>query len=121
MLQRAKYFLETFPQSPFLAQAYEVAARACFDVQDYPSGLSYAENSLLLLPENSLLLVAVADIEAREGRNNAAIASCPRRSGRSRAIRSSSHGRAPRLAGTETKAGGHSQFRAGTFRASESA
>jgi hypothetical protein len=73
MLQRAKYFLETFPQSSFLAQAYEVAARACFDVQDYPSGLSYAENSLLLLPENSLLLVAVADIEAREGHNDAAM------------------------------------------------
>ncbi len=37
------------------------------------SGLSYAENSLLLLPENSLLLVAVADVEAREGHNDAAI------------------------------------------------
>jgi hypothetical protein len=73
MLQRAKYFLETFPQSSFLAQAYEVAARACFDLQDYPAGLSYAESSLLLLPENSLLLVAVADIEAREGHNDDAM------------------------------------------------
>jgi Doubled CXXCH motif (Paired_CXXCH_1)/Cytochrome c554 and c-prime len=73
MLQRAKYFLETFPQSSFLAQSYEVAARASFDLQDYPSGLSYAKNSLLLLPENSLLLVAVADIEAREQHNDAAM------------------------------------------------
>jgi tetratricopeptide (TPR) repeat protein len=73
MLQHAKHFLETFPQSSFLAQAYEVAARASFDLQDYASGLSYAKDSLLLLPENSLLLVAVADVEARAGHNAAAI------------------------------------------------
>ena len=73
MLKRAKHFLETFPQSSFLAQAYEVAARASFDLQDYELGLSYAEDSLLLLPENSLLLVAVADVEARAGHNAAAI------------------------------------------------
>jgi len=73
MLQRAKFFLDTFPQSAFLAQAYEVAALASFDLQDYQSGLSYAEKSLALLPENSLLLVPVADIEARERRNEVAI------------------------------------------------
>ena len=73
MLQHAKYFLETFPQSSFLAQAYEVAARASFDLQNYVLGLRYAEDSLRLLPENSLLLVAVADVEAREGHNGAAI------------------------------------------------
>jgi predicted CXXCH cytochrome family protein len=73
MLEHAKFFLETFPQSAFLAQAYEVAARASFDLQDYPSGLKYAEKSLALLPENSLLLVPVADIEARERRHDSAI------------------------------------------------
>ena len=73
MLQRAKFFLDTFPQSAFLAQAYEVAARSSFDLQEYQSGLSYAEKSLALLPENSLLLVPVADIEAREHRNEVAI------------------------------------------------
>jgi len=73
MLQRAKFFLDTFPQSAFLAQAYEVAARASFDLQDYRSGLSHAEKSLELLPENPLLLIPVADIEAREHRNEAAI------------------------------------------------
>jgi predicted CXXCH cytochrome family protein len=73
MLEHAKFFLETFPQSAFLAQAYEVAARACFELEDYPSGLNYAEKSLALLPENSLLLVPVADVEAREHRNDAAI------------------------------------------------
>jgi hypothetical protein len=73
MLKRAKFFLDNFPQSAFLAQAYEVAAQASFDLQDYQSGLSYAEKSLALLPENSLLLVPVADIEARERNNQAAI------------------------------------------------
>jgi tetratricopeptide (TPR) repeat protein len=73
MLRRAKFFLDTFPRSAFLAQAYEAAARASFDLQDYQSGLSYAEKSLALLPENSPLLVPVADIEAREHRNEVAI------------------------------------------------
>ncbi len=73
MLQRAKFFVDAFPQSAFLAQAYEVAAQASFDLQDYQSGLSYAEESLVLLPENPLLLVPVADIEAREHRNEVAI------------------------------------------------
>jgi hypothetical protein len=73
MLRDAKLFLDRFPQSAFLAQAYEVAARASFDLQDYQPGLGYAENSLALLPENVLLLVPVADIEAREHRDDAAI------------------------------------------------
>jgi predicted CXXCH cytochrome family protein len=73
MLQAAKFFLDTFPHSAFLAQAYEVAARACFDLRNYQSGLSYAEKSLALLPENALLLVPVADVEAREQRNEAAM------------------------------------------------
>jgi hypothetical protein len=73
MLHQAKFFLDTFPQSAFLAQAYEVAARASFDLGEYQLGLSYAKKSLALLPENSLLLVPVADIEAREKRNDSAI------------------------------------------------
>ena len=83
MLRHANFFLDAFPQSAFLAQGYEVAARACFDLQDYQSGLSYAGKSLALLPENSLLLVSVADIEAREHRHDAAIAHAhPARGGR---------------------------------------
>src|SRR5437588_10319548 len=69
MLGRAKGFLIRFPQSAFLAQAYEVAARANFDLEKYESGLDDARKSLALLPENPLLLVAVADVEAREGLN----------------------------------------------------
>jgi hypothetical protein len=69
MRTRAEAFLARFPQSAFLAQAYEVAARGSFDLGTYGAGLQYAEKSLTLLPENPLLLVAVADVEAREHRN----------------------------------------------------
>ena len=74
MLARAEAFLARFPQSAFLAQAYEVAARAGFDLEKYESGLEYAHESLALLPENPLLLVPVADVEAQRRLNEAAIA-----------------------------------------------
>lgn len=73
MLAQAEAFLTRFPQSAFLAQAYEVAGRASFDSQKYESGLDYARKSLALLPENPLLLVPVADVEARQRLNQAAI------------------------------------------------
>jgi predicted CXXCH cytochrome family protein len=71
MLEIAKSFLARFPQSAFLFQAYEVAARASFDLQDYDSGLNYAEKSLALLPENPLLLVHMpfARMVSRDGRH----------------------------------------------------
>src|SRR5216683_6340996 len=74
MRARAEAFNARFPQSAFLAQAYEVAARGCFDLGEYELGLSYAQKSLVLLPENPLLLVPVADVEARQHLNSAAIA-----------------------------------------------
>src|SRR6266446_3551923 len=73
MLEIAKSFLAQFPQSAFLFQAYEVAARASFGLEDYDAGLNYARESLTLLPENPLLLVSVADVEARKHLNDAAI------------------------------------------------
>ncbi len=73
MRTRAEAFLVRFPQSGFLAQAYEVAARGCFDLAEYEPGLGYAQQSLALLPENPLLLVPVADVEARQNLNSAAI------------------------------------------------
>jgi predicted CXXCH cytochrome family protein len=73
MRLRAEAFLAQFPQSAFLAQAYEVAAHSCFDLADYERGLANGRQSLALLPENSLLLVAVADVEARQHLNSAAI------------------------------------------------
>src|ERR1700693_4254048 len=52
MRPRAEAFLVRFPQSAFLAQAYEVAARASFDLESYQPGLNYVEKSLAPLPEN---------------------------------------------------------------------
>ena len=74
-LALAKAFLQDYPQSAFLAQAYEVAARASFDLEAFDSGLKYARLSLQLLPENPLLLVAVADVQVRQHQNELAIAS----------------------------------------------
>jgi predicted CXXCH cytochrome family protein len=74
MRAHGENFIAQFPQSAFLAQAYEIAARACFDLADYALGLKYAHESLGLLPENPLLLVSVADVEARQRLNFTAIA-----------------------------------------------
>jgi hypothetical protein len=73
MLEQAKLFLTRFPQSAFLFQAYEMAARASFGLQDYDAGLTYAKQSLTFLPENPLLLVSVADVEAQKHLTDAAI------------------------------------------------
>src|SRR5579862_5956181 len=73
MLQQANSFLGRFPQSSFLFQAYDVAARASFRLEDYDAGLNYARASLTLLPENPLLLVSVADVEAQKHLHDAAI------------------------------------------------
>src|SRR5580658_3367291 len=75
MLQAAKSFLQHFPQSAFLAQAYEVAADSSFDLHDYPTGLDFAKKSLTYFPENPQLLVAVADVQARQHLNDDATAS----------------------------------------------
>src|SRR5258708_19662489 len=72
-LQQAKSFLAQFPQSAFLVQAYEVAARDSFGLEDCAGGMNYARESLTLLTEKPLLLVSVADVEARKHLNDAAI------------------------------------------------
>ena len=56
MLKAAKSFLQDFPRSAFLAQAYEIAADSSFDQHDYPAGLDFAKKSLTYLPENPQLL-----------------------------------------------------------------
>jgi predicted CXXCH cytochrome family protein len=71
--EQANLFLARFPQSSFLFQVYEIAARAGFAQQDYEAGLKYARESLTLLPENPLLLVTVADVEAQQHNTAAAI------------------------------------------------
>jgi predicted CXXCH cytochrome family protein len=75
LLGDAQAFLQQFPQSAFLAQVFEIAARSSFDQNDYKQGLEYARQSLALLPENPLLLVAVADAQAGESQDKAAMAS----------------------------------------------
>jgi predicted CXXCH cytochrome family protein len=64
-LKLAEGFLGAYPQSGVLAAVYEVAAKASIEFGDYRRGLEYASASLKLLPENPLLLVSVADVQAR--------------------------------------------------------
>src|ERR1700677_4927042 len=75
MLDAARAFLQQFPESAFLAQAFDSAARSSFDEGDYKGGLEYARESLALLPEDPLLLVAVADVQAAQLQDDAAITS----------------------------------------------
>jgi hypothetical protein len=75
LLALARSFLEKYPQSAFLAPVAETAARSSFDLNNFKSGLEYAHLSLSLLPENPMLLVAVADVQAALQQNEAAIAS----------------------------------------------
>jgi predicted CXXCH cytochrome family protein len=69
----ARTFLQQYPQSAFLATVYERAARSSFDLGDLTAGLSFARQSLALFPENPLLLVAVADVQARTAHPDAAL------------------------------------------------
>src|SRR6202034_3499687 len=64
LLALSRSFLLTYPRSAFLAPAADAAARSSFDLGELKSGLDYAHLSLSLLPENPLLLVAVADVQA---------------------------------------------------------
>jgi predicted CXXCH cytochrome family protein len=73
MLAKAQSFLEKFPQSALLAQAYEVAARSSFDSAHFTEGLEFARQSLAFFPENPLLLVAVADVQSHQKMTEAAI------------------------------------------------
>jgi predicted CXXCH cytochrome family protein len=68
----AESFLADYPQSAFLAQVYELAARGYIDSKDYRGGLEHASRSLKLLPENPLFLVLVANTQALEGLTTAA-------------------------------------------------
>jgi predicted CXXCH cytochrome family protein len=60
-------FIQQYPQSWFLSQAYDVAAKASIDLGDNKSAIQFGRESLRLLPENPLLLVPLADVETQEG------------------------------------------------------
>jgi len=63
----AQTFVQTYPRSWLLSQAYDVAARSSIDLGDYPGALNEAEFSLRLMPENPTLAVLVANLQARQG------------------------------------------------------
>ncbi|HEV2276430.1 MAG TPA: cytochrome c3 family protein [Acidobacteriaceae bacterium] len=75
LLPLSRSFLERYPQSAFLSTVADKAARASFDLGDYKGGMEYARFSLSLLPENPLLLVAVADVQALLMQNEPALSS----------------------------------------------
>jgi len=61
----AEAFAESYPQSWLLAQAYEIAAKACIDLEDYASALRFGSQSLRLFPENPLLVVPLANVQVQ--------------------------------------------------------
>jgi tetratricopeptide (TPR) repeat protein len=66
-LKLSDEFLAHYPQSWFLPQVNEVAAKAAIELGDYDRALTYGRESLRLLPENPLLLVLLANVEVLRG------------------------------------------------------
>ena len=62
----AEAFLASYPQSWLLAQVYEIGAKAYIDLEKYDLALQMGRNSLALLPENPLLAVPLANVQARQ-------------------------------------------------------
>jgi predicted CXXCH cytochrome family protein len=65
--ERALEFIERYPRSTLLKEAYEIAARACVALGDELAGLEWAKRSLRLLPENPFLLAMAANLAAKHG------------------------------------------------------
>ena len=63
----AQAFIDSYPQSWLLAQAYDIAARSSIDLGHYEAALQEGRFSLRLMPENATLLVLIANVEARSG------------------------------------------------------
>lgn len=63
----AENFLEHYPQSSFLSQAFEIAAKASIDLGDNKAAIHFGGEAIKLQPENPLLLVPLANIQIREG------------------------------------------------------
>jgi predicted CXXCH cytochrome family protein len=58
-------FITAFPDSWLLAQVYEIASKTNLDLGDLNASLDYGARSLRLWPENPVLLVPVANIQAK--------------------------------------------------------
>ena len=70
--QRAMDFVERYPRSVVLREAYELAARASATLGDDNGALEWGKRALRLLPENPLLLAMMADLAARHGQHQLA-------------------------------------------------
>jgi predicted CXXCH cytochrome family protein len=70
--QRAADFVERYPRSVVLRDAYEQAARASAVIGDDNGAIEWGKRALRLLPENPFLLAMVADLAARHGRQQLA-------------------------------------------------
>src|SRR5262249_946885 len=66
-LKLAETFLSNYPQSWVLSEVYEIAAKAAIELDDYDRAIRHARASLAILPENPLLLVPLANVEAHQG------------------------------------------------------
>jgi predicted CXXCH cytochrome family protein len=70
--QRAVDFVERYPRSVVLRQAYEQAARASAVLGDDNGAIEWGKRALRLLPENPFLLAMVADLAAKQGQHQLA-------------------------------------------------
>jgi predicted CXXCH cytochrome family protein len=62
----ATRFVDKYPRSIVLREAYELTARAYVATGDLAAGLEWAKRSLRLMPENPFLLVMIADTAAKQ-------------------------------------------------------
>ena len=70
--QRVVDFVERYPHSVVLREAYEHAARASAVLGDDNGALEWGKRALRLLPENPFLLTMMADLAARHGQHQLA-------------------------------------------------
>jgi predicted CXXCH cytochrome family protein len=70
--QRARDFVERYPHSVVLREAYEQASRASAMLGDDKEAIEWGKRALRLLPENPLLLTMMADLAARHGQHGLA-------------------------------------------------
>jgi predicted CXXCH cytochrome family protein len=76
--EQSLQFMEKYPRSVLLKEAYEIAARACVALGEESAGLEWAKRSLRLLPENPFLLAMAANVAAKLGEYDWAAANARR-------------------------------------------
>jgi len=70
--QRAVAFVERYPRSAVLREAYEQAARASAVLGDDDGAIEWGKRALRLLPENPFLQAMLADLAAKHGQHQLA-------------------------------------------------